>query len=386
MAYEKLGFVDNETPLDAAHFNHMEEGIARANSVIETSGGDTLTWDGDITKLEYIEFVQGYKISDAIVTAEDVANGATMVVAVGDTVYTLECAFEIDEGSVLIATDACGIVCVSVENPNIATGMYIMEQNGYYPFKLIIPGYTGFGKEIIKQDALPEALRFGNKNYVNPVEILPLSDIANVGSGGYALDVSLFNAYPAGNGVRVSFDGVVYEGELTEYIPNSATYFYGNKGLVGMENTGEPFILAVSTMQKQAMIMMADGNTHAVSITVYDVVYETINENCLPNAVLYVDAFALGSDDATPYLYKRNGEKATCEEVENAVLNPWLYIGACLINSGIYQGIAKGRFFPLYFGSTTANIGDELRTYAHISAYYSGEIKTFYSAEYEPST
>lgn len=28
MAYEKLGFVDGVTPLDAAHFNHMEEGIA----------------------------------------------------------------------------------------------------------------------------------------------------------------------------------------------------------------------------------------------------------------------------------------------------------------------------------------------------------------------
>ena len=46
MAYEKLGFVDKETPLDAAHFNHMEGGIETANSVLETTTTNEITWDG----------------------------------------------------------------------------------------------------------------------------------------------------------------------------------------------------------------------------------------------------------------------------------------------------------------------------------------------------
>ena len=31
MAYEKQTWVDNETPIDAAHLNHMEDGIAKAH-------------------------------------------------------------------------------------------------------------------------------------------------------------------------------------------------------------------------------------------------------------------------------------------------------------------------------------------------------------------
>ena len=169
MAYEKQGFVDNVTPLDAAHFNHMEEGIAKANSVIETVGGDTLTWDGNTDGLAVLELDYAdpfYRVSDTPPALADFANGCRATFG-GET---WEFAYEEIEAYVQQSGVFYGDIWIylpqdiSADGMTAAKGLYFMNsaENGYVT-SLTIPGYTGFTKEIIKQDALPEALQFGEK-------------------------------------------------------------------------------------------------------------------------------------------------------------------------------------------------------------------------------
>ena len=134
--------------------------------IIETVGGDTLTWDGDTDGL--VSFETFYRISSEYPPFE-VAQGNTtftlndptgMVeitsVAMVDGIETLG----IESYIVRINDEMPVIVAVAQDSAldeftTLAKGIYFVSQDGIYVNSLTINGYTGFTKEQVKQEYLP---------------------------------------------------------------------------------------------------------------------------------------------------------------------------------------------------------------------------------------
>lgn len=184
MAYEKLGFVDNETPLDAAHFNHMEEGIANPdwNQMQNApfgdmpTGGDTLEWDGNtagLTMLDAADTLGGiyYKISDATPSFDEISTG-TLASSNGMSFIANAQEF----GGLIVCGGGFVLVVPTddfhLEEDGVALdvpekGIYSSLEEGIYASKIIIPGYTDFpGTKKIDPKYLPQ-----NAMYVNSEEV-----------------------------------------------------------------------------------------------------------------------------------------------------------------------------------------------------------------------
>lgn len=133
-----------------------------------TVGGDTLTWDGNTEGLVSVEADGAvfYRISAATPSLEEIRTGTLIVYgAIGDTggdlVDELESASDV--GGIIVAPSG---VMVFVAADNTAFNGITFPKKGIYvaasyEMMLTIPGYTGFTKEVINEDVLPEALRFG---------------------------------------------------------------------------------------------------------------------------------------------------------------------------------------------------------------------------------
>ena len=309
MAYEKLGFVDGVTPLDAAHFNHMEDGIEKANSIIETTGGDTLTWDGDTTgKVSFAGM--HFKISDATPTIDDFANGATIHVGgAGAIDFTVESVSADKE--ILSGPDSTFIVVfydIEIDGLALEKGIYFIKtDSGLYISSLTIPGYTGFATTTIKQDALPEALRFGDEASV----LIEEQTITFDGGEGATTAASV----PAiGDAVTVEWDGVEYSCQAVDF--NGAS-LVGNGVVVGGEDTGEPFaVMFVSTAQ----VFVVSVDTEKTSATVK--VSGTTTVKISPKYFSAVTTFYADSSPVNdPYIYVDYAltTKATAGEVAAAM-------------------------------------------------------------------
>lgn len=131
-------------------------------------GSDTLEWDGITDGLVSV-LGSVFKVSDAIPTMDDLANGA--IISGLDTITIPP--EEIEESDGFIMTDAFFVV--PYDNFDASeifgedglifpeSGVYV----GYYgrpiTITITIPGYNGFGGEKINSDALPKATNF----YIN---------------------------------------------------------------------------------------------------------------------------------------------------------------------------------------------------------------------------
>ena len=139
------------------------------NKPFETVGGDTLTWDGNTEGLEYIsldgDVVALYHVSNATPTVEDLDKGYALSFQYGNTVNTSY--QDTGAGFIILSSDFAGIIvyeeAVGVDLDGIIfpkSGIYFvnidMEAESDYANKLTINGYTGFTKETIKQEVLPE--------------------------------------------------------------------------------------------------------------------------------------------------------------------------------------------------------------------------------------
>lgn len=115
-------------------------------------GCDTLYWDGNIEGKTIVQndFV---KISDAIYTISDVANGAIFALTEDGvlTEYPSEGDWFLDMGNGAVFQDDHSLVCIAEANTTIYT--YTFEEPGVYlpipyaqyaPILITIPGYTGF--------------------------------------------------------------------------------------------------------------------------------------------------------------------------------------------------------------------------------------------------
>lgn len=133
---------------------------------VVTVGSDTLTWDGNTEGLESLEGML-FRVSDAIVTAADYANGV---------VYTYEGKqYEILNiiESGLNDNMAFGVAMTA---DSMQMGVYFIPYDNYdldgivflkagiwlsHAGSITIPGYTGFAKEQIDPAFLPAPLQFG---------------------------------------------------------------------------------------------------------------------------------------------------------------------------------------------------------------------------------
>ena len=112
----------------------------------ETVGGDTLTWDGNTEGLESFDGVY-FKVSNHVLTAEDLANGGTVNSAYGDSVsFTAEGVVPIDGVGLLIMEFALAG----------ADGIYLLNAGvDEYISSLTINGYTGFTTTKLKEEYIP---------------------------------------------------------------------------------------------------------------------------------------------------------------------------------------------------------------------------------------
>ena len=133
-----------------------------------TIGGDTLTWDGNTEGLEYVQAFKGYKVSDAVLTEENLLNASLLIIDEnGEHEPTGEMTISKPfEGAIMcgglngIKSEMLIIVINDVVAEQIAAsaGTYFLLGNAgdTYVSSLTIPGYTGFAKEQIDPKVLPD--------------------------------------------------------------------------------------------------------------------------------------------------------------------------------------------------------------------------------------
>ena len=66
MAYEKTNWVDNETPINAANLNKMEDGIVEASKTGGVLEGTVVGWNGDVIPEGYEEVKKGYSTEETL--------------------------------------------------------------------------------------------------------------------------------------------------------------------------------------------------------------------------------------------------------------------------------------------------------------------------------
>ena len=118
--------------------------------------GDTLSWDGDPEGKVIIEDFL-CKVSDAVPTLDDFANGATLKTAVENIPVSLDELVVPTEGILFYGNPLIGnplFVIVSVAGAEFEgivfpeTGTYMTIEFGAYLPSLVISGYTGFIKNV----------------------------------------------------------------------------------------------------------------------------------------------------------------------------------------------------------------------------------------------
>lgn len=134
--------------------NNIEETLYLAYTAYLNVYGGTLEWDGDTTNLEYTTYspIQ-YKVSNAVLTMEDVERGVSVWVVYYGKERLLELSMlniHTSGGALCIDTDL-GFYVTSVDETTAekleypSAGTYFSYSNPTtYVCKLVVAGYTGF--------------------------------------------------------------------------------------------------------------------------------------------------------------------------------------------------------------------------------------------------
>lgn len=134
-------------------------------NVLESVGGDTLTWDGNTEGLVSVLNVV-YKVSDAVPAMDDFANGATACInGTNQEFYSGTDGIQFADGLIVIAGWAIVVVPQDLAGVDLAgfmfaeAGTYFMNDPGAVVCTSItIPGYTGFVKKQLKEEYIPESV------------------------------------------------------------------------------------------------------------------------------------------------------------------------------------------------------------------------------------
>lgn len=148
-----------------ARSNHTHTWSEINNKPFISDASDTLTWDGDTNGLLCPNGIL-YKVSDLVVTLDDLSNGCLIEYAMNDsTVDPIE--------PIVLTSDECqdryslddnwihleSVVCVLVDNSDSLlpeAGIYFLNDEISRVKSFTIPGYEGFITEKLNINALPE--------------------------------------------------------------------------------------------------------------------------------------------------------------------------------------------------------------------------------------
>lgn len=246
----------------------------------EVTHSDTLTWDGNTEGLVSVEGVI-YKVSDAVPTKEDCANGLSITLA-GQTMTVpgedVQAMFA-DDGfanldyAAFVPTDNydAGDDLVFPE-----AGVYFASADGMAVTELVIPGYTGFTATKIQKldmDFLPDGYPY---KAVERVEVLPETTVEAAEEVPIMTEIELVE----GNTYTVMYQG-------TEYICVAQTYevegmqigvAVGDVGMIetGEPTTGEPFLIIDLSAEASAevggvptiMYIFADPGSTSITLSI----------------------------------------------------------------------------------------------------------------------
>ena len=262
----------------------------------EVTHSDTLTWDGNTDGLvSAVEVL--FKVSDAVPTKEDCANGLSLTIA-GQTMTVpgedVQAMFADDgfanlEYAAVVPTDNydAGDDLVFPE-----AGVYFASADGMAVTELVIPGYTGFtATKIQKLDMafLPEGYPYKT---VERVEVLPETTVEAAEEVPIMTEIELVE----GNTYTVKWNGTEYtcvaQGWAVDGTP--AGVIVGDIGMLetGEPTTGEPFLIADLNEDMAAdfgvptILMCIDGSTSVtLSITGEAEVVQKMDDEYLPDGI-----------------------------------------------------------------------------------------------------
>ena len=249
-------------------------------------GGDTLTWDGNTDGLVSVMGLF-YKVSDAVLTMSELANGVVLRGRMFDgQEMEMNCTAEMLSGAhpVIMMPEAAGFF-VAEDNASLDGGVF-PEKGVYLPyaagvsFFITVPGYTGFETKTVKpMDAkyLPDGVPYiaGGVVEVLPETTLTIESSAEGNIGiTEPLDLELSGIY------TVTWNGVDYkcitiDGAL---LGHPGEVFLSNKG--GDFDAGTVVFLIASFGGIDAM----DGSeTVTLSIREGEETIKKMDSRCLPN-------------------------------------------------------------------------------------------------------
>lgn len=150
------------------------------NKPTEIVGGDTLTWDGDTSgKTGYnigIDLLF-YHVSDSVPTMSDLTNGATVILSNGVTqTITSENIQEPVSGFLMLSSTTVLYLVVPTDNNSDSgitfekKGIYVAYDETFHPISLTINGYTGFTKEVLKEEYLPDTVPTNTETWTFTLE------------------------------------------------------------------------------------------------------------------------------------------------------------------------------------------------------------------------
>lgn len=257
MAYTKQNF-ENGQILTAEQLNHMEQGIAApdwndmTNKPFTTVAGDTLTWNGNTEGLETFDGM--YKVADNVITMDMLSQGA-IVTFNGQTASLADYLYDAGNGAIMF--DVGMFLSVDMDDPESGTtlskGVYFAQGVS----GLTINGYTGFVKEQIKPDALPDGIGaqpdwnqnspdapdyIKNKPFYDLEPWIPPVTLPEPGAERMEI---LGHMIKENTKYVVNFNGTDYECESFTLSDFQGDVYLGNFHILvsGFEDNGLPFLL-----------------------------------------------------------------------------------------------------------------------------------------------
>lgn len=254
--------------------------------VVMVGKPDTLTWDGNTEGKEDIEGVL-FKVSNAVPSLEDLANGYTVQLSTGEVITNNDIPVEEDGFMIRIGGEFAIIV---TEDGEFTKGVYLINAEGMYCSSITIPGYTGFAHEKIapshlwqpdwnqKDSTQPDYVKNRTHYEIGRTmrEIMPATEITPMddGSGSYIaeLDVSMFTAKE--KQIAVTFDGVEY---VCDCLNEDGAMAFGNLATLGESiESSEPFACVVVPMYEMCVMAFIDDLTHTVSMSEVNIEYKKL--------------------------------------------------------------------------------------------------------------
>lgn len=353
-----------EQTLTEEQKKQARKNIGAVPAVVE--GGGTLTWDGN-TEGRYIAADTFVHISDVTPTMADLSNGWCFCGLEFSATQAVEL-----EGAILAGSDIETFMIVPRDGMELdgmfveKKGIYVMTMlpQAYPEIYITIPGYTGFGKEVIDTKYLPEHLQFGEKEVVVVDEqtFMPSAD-------GVALECA--QTPSLNTEVKIVFDGESYTYPVGEFFGEPCA---GNLDIVfGEEGNGEPCFV-MWTDGVCAVMTLDQTTSHTIEIT--GVVITKLPDKYCDTKVSYF----VKTSASDHYIYKDLAflQKVTRDELHEAFCSKIVTLDVRNeVSSVEFIGLVKPFYFT-YSSDTEAAI-----VHAHKE---DGTVAQYYTAEYTPTT